>query len=32
VSEGRYSGVRLLQHESDRAFALIGSLEPSQLL
>jgi len=32
VSEGRYSGWRLLQHESDRAFALIGSLEPSQLL
>lgn len=30
VSEGRYAGWRLLQHEADRAFALIGSLQPSQ--
>lgn len=30
VSEGRYAGWRLLQHEADRALALIGSLEPSQ--
>lgn len=31
VSEGRYAGWRLLQHEADRAFALMDSLEPSQI-
>lgn len=30
LSEGRYAGWRLLQHEADRALALIGSLEPLQ--
>lgn len=31
VQEGRYAGFRLLQHETDRAMALIGSLEAAQL-
>ncbi|WP_373492479.1 DUF3500 domain-containing protein [Parasphingorhabdus sp.] len=31
VPEGRYAGWRILQHEADRAFALIKSLETSQL-
>jgi hypothetical protein len=31
VQEGRYAGWRLLQHEADRALALIGSLEAPQL-
>lgn len=31
VPEGRYAGWRILQHEADRAFALLGSLDASQL-
>ena len=31
VPEGRYAGWRILQHEADRAFALIESFETSQL-
>jgi hypothetical protein len=31
VPEGRYVGWRILQHEADRAFALLASLEPSQI-
>lgn len=30
VPEGRYAGWRLLQHEADRAFALLGALDPAQ--
>lgn len=30
VREGRFAGWRLLQHESDRAFALLGSLGEAQ--
>lgn len=31
VPEGRYAGWRILQHEADRAFALLGSFDASQL-
>jgi hypothetical protein len=31
VPDGRYAGWRILQHESDRAFALLGALRPEQL-
>lgn len=31
VQEGRYAGWRILQHEADRAFALLASLSPTQL-
>ena len=31
VQEGRYAGWQLLQHESDRALALLGSLDDDQL-
>lgn len=31
VPEGRYAGWRLLQHEADRAFALLGALSPAQI-
>ncbi|MBA3864315.1 MAG: hypothetical protein C0517_10255 [Erythrobacter sp.] len=30
VTEGRYAGWNILQHEADRAFALIGSLQTTQ--
>ena len=31
VPEGRYAGWRILQHEADRAFALLGALNPEQV-
>jgi Protein of unknown function (DUF3500) len=31
VPEGRFAGWRILQHESDRAFALLGALGPAQV-
>lgn len=31
VPEGRYAGWRILQHEADRALALLGALRPDQL-
>lgn len=30
VPDGRFAGWRLLQHEADRAFALLGALNPQQ--
>ncbi|ASJ90940.1 DUF3500 domain-containing protein [Porphyrobacter sp. CACIAM 03H1] len=30
VPDGRFAGWRLLQHEADRAFALVGALTPAQ--
>jgi hypothetical protein len=30
VPEGRYAGWRILQHEADRALALLGALNPAQ--
>jgi hypothetical protein len=31
VPEGRYAGWRILQHEADRAFSLMGALSPAQM-
>ena len=31
VPEGRYAGWRILQHEADRAFALLAALQPAQI-
>lgn len=31
VPDGRYAGWRILQHEADRAFALLGALNPEQV-
>lgn len=31
VPDGRFAGWRLLQHEADRAFALLGALSPDQM-
>jgi len=31
VKQGRYAGWRILQHEADRAFALLASLKPEQV-
>ncbi len=31
VPEGRYAGWRILQHEADRALALLGALSPAQV-